>query len=110
MRGRHAAEGVDAHVQRQQDVVLRLEVVIESRLGDAQLLGDLAQAGAVEALLYEEVEGRIEDALAGVWGGVASATESTPGPGSATLPRRASPSGSACAAVWDILSTLLDGR
>ena len=57
---------VQAHVQRQQDVVLGGEVVVEGRLGDAQLLGDLPQARAVEALLGEEVEGRIEDALPGV--------------------------------------------
>ena len=60
------AELVHPHVQRQQDVVLRLEVVVERRLGDAEALGDLAQAGAVEALLGEEVESHIEDALAGV--------------------------------------------
>ena len=62
-----AAELVQAHVQRHEDVVLGREVVVERRLGDAQLLGDLAQAGAVEALLGEEVEGHIEDALAGGW-------------------------------------------
>ena len=63
------AELVQAHVERHEDVVLGLEVVVEGRLGDAQLLGDLPQAGAVEALLDEEVERHIEDALAGVLGG-----------------------------------------
>ncbi len=67
----HAQEGllaelVDAHVQRQEDVVLGLEVVVQRGLGDAEAFGDLAQAGAVEALLGEEVERHIEDALAGV--------------------------------------------
>ena len=60
------AELVQPHVQRQQDVVLGLEVVVERRLGDVEAFGDLPQAGAVEALLGEEVESHIEDALAGV--------------------------------------------
>jgi hypothetical protein len=59
-------EVVDAHVQRHEDVLFGFEVVVEGRLGDAQLLGDLPQAGAVVALLGEEVESHIEDALAGV--------------------------------------------
>ena len=48
-----------------EDVLFALEVVVEGGLGDAQLLGDLPQAGAVVALGHEEVEGDIENALAG---------------------------------------------
>ena len=59
------AEVVHAHVEGQEDVLLALEVVVEGRLGDAQLFGDLPQAGAVVALGQEEVEGHIENALAG---------------------------------------------
>ena len=43
------AELVEPHVQRQEDVLLRLEVVVEGGLGDAQPVGDLPQAGAVVA-------------------------------------------------------------
>ena len=53
-------------MQRHQDVVLGREVVVERRLGDAELLGDLPQAGAVETLLGEEVQGHVEDPLSGV--------------------------------------------
>ena len=52
-------------MERHEDVLFGFEVVVEGRLGDAQLFGDLPQAGAVVALVEEEVEGRIEDALAG---------------------------------------------
>ena len=100
-------------MQRQQDVVLRLEVVVEGRLGDAQLLGDLPQAGAVEALLGEEVESHIEDALPRVGvgdgglavagaGGVGSGAVvavvvlvGPPRPGSATAATRSSSSSGA---------------
>ena len=61
-----SAELVEPHVQRHENVLLRLEVVVEGRLGDAELLRDLSQAGAVEALLDEEIESHIEDSLAGV--------------------------------------------
>ena len=52
-------------MQRHEDVVLGREVVVERRLGEAQPFGDLPQRGAVEALLDEQVEGHIEDALPG---------------------------------------------
>ena len=70
-------------MQRHEDVVLRLEVVVEGRLGDAQLLGDLPQAGAVETLLDEEVQSDIEDALPGVRSGL-GCSDRRPGP----APRR----------------------
>jgi hypothetical protein len=60
-----AAELVQAQVERHEDVVLGFEVVVERGLGDVQAFGYLAQAGAVEALLGEEFEGDIEDAVAG---------------------------------------------
>ena len=44
---------------------LDAEVVVERRLGEAELLGYLPQRGAVEALLNEQVEGHVQDALAG---------------------------------------------
>ena len=59
------AEVVEAHVEGHEDVLLALEVVVEGRLGHAQLFGDLSQARAVVALGQEEVEGRVENALAG---------------------------------------------
>ena len=59
------AEVVHAHVEGHEDALLALEVVVEGRLGDAQLFGDLSQARAVVALGQEEVEGRVENALAG---------------------------------------------
>ena len=55
-------------MERHEDVVFGLEVVVEGGLGDAQLFGDFAQARAVEALLDEEVEGDVEDAVAGALG------------------------------------------
>jgi hypothetical protein len=42
------------------------EVVIERRLGDAELVGDLLQAGAVHALPGEQLPGGALDALLGV--------------------------------------------
>ena len=59
------AEVVQAHVQRHEDVLFAGEVVVEGGLGDAQALGDLPQAGAVVALVGEEVERHIENAFAG---------------------------------------------
>ena len=44
---------VNAKVQRQEDVVLGHEVVVERRLGESQPLRDLPQRGPVEALLDE---------------------------------------------------------
>ena len=51
-------------MQLQQDVLLALEVVVERGLGDAQPLGDLAQRGLVVALLVEQLERHVQDALA----------------------------------------------
>jgi hypothetical protein len=49
-----------------EDLFLRLEVVVERRFGDLQALGDLAQGGLLVALLREEFEGHVLDAPAGV--------------------------------------------
>ena len=58
------AERVEAQVQLEEDVLLALEVVVERGLGDAESLGDLAQRGLVVALLVEQLERDVEDALA----------------------------------------------
>jgi len=52
-------------MQRHEDVLFGLEVVVERGLGDAEAVGDLAQAGAVVALVDEQVEGDVEDAIPG---------------------------------------------
>ena len=59
-------EGVQAQVQRQEDVLFALEVVVEGGLGEAQRVGDLAQRRLVVAVLGEQVEGDVQDALPGV--------------------------------------------
>jgi hypothetical protein len=41
-------------------------VVVERRLRDVEVLGDLAQRGLLVAVLGEEFEGDVLDALAGV--------------------------------------------
>ena len=57
---------MQAQVQRDQDVLLGGEVVVDRGLGEAERLGYLAQRGLVVALLDEQVEGDVEDPLAGV--------------------------------------------
>ena len=57
---------VHAVVQGHEDVLLALEVVVQRRLGDPELLGYLPKAGLVVTLLDEEVQGHIEDSLPGV--------------------------------------------
>jgi daunorubicin resistance ABC transporter ATP-binding subunit len=57
---------VQAKVQRDQDVLFGGEVVIDRGLGEAERRGDLAQRGLVVALLDEQVQGDVEDPLAGV--------------------------------------------
>jgi ABC-type multidrug transport system fused ATPase/permease subunit len=57
---------VQAQVQRHQDVFLGGEVVLDRGLGEAERLGDLAQRRLVVALLDEQVQGHVEDLLAGV--------------------------------------------
>ena len=51
--------------QRLEEVALRGEVVVDGGVGDAGGLGDVADAGAGEALLGEEAERGVEDLLAG---------------------------------------------
>ena len=58
---------VDRHVQGGDDVFLGLEVVVEGGLGDPDPLGDLPERGLVVALLHEEVQGDVEDALTVAW-------------------------------------------
>ena len=57
---------VQAQVQRDQDVLFGGEVVVDRGLGEAERLGYLAQRGLVVALLDEQVQGDVEDPLAGV--------------------------------------------
>ena len=54
---------------RAQDVVLRGEVVVEQAVRDAGVLGDVADARAVVAVLREDANRGVEDALAlvGTW-------------------------------------------
>ena len=51
--------------QRLEQIALRGEVVVDGGVGDAGGLGDVAHAGAREALLGEQAERRVEDLLAG---------------------------------------------
>ena len=52
--------------QRGEHVFLRGEVVVERALCHAEALGDVADRGAGVSLLDEQVDGDVEDALAGV--------------------------------------------
>ena len=92
------AELVQAQVERHQDVFLAGEVVIERRLGNPQLLGDLPERRLVEALLDEQVERHVEDALAGAQGlgGI--------------LRSRTGASATAVLVFWSTVPILLDGR
>ena len=56
-------EAVHAPVEGQEDVLLAGEVVVERRLGEAQLRGDLTQRGLRVAFAHEEVESDVEDPL-----------------------------------------------
>ena len=47
-----------------EEMVLVLEVVVDERLGGAQLVSNALHAGGTEAALVEEPRGRLEDALA----------------------------------------------
>jgi hypothetical protein len=49
--------------QGQQQVVLGAEVVVDGRLRDAQPIGDVLQAGALEPVLAEELQRRVEHPL-----------------------------------------------
>ncbi len=79
-------ERVQAQMELEQDVLLALEVVVERGLGRAEPLGDVAQRGLVVALLGEQLECDVEDALARggpglavvVWRGVGTSVWSTP--------------------------------
>ena len=73
-------------MQRDQDVFLGGEVVIDRSLGEAEPVGYLAQRGLVVALLDEQVEGDVENPLAGVaFVGVPAGTgEGPPGRGGGT--------------------------
>ena len=44
-----------------QDLVLRLEVVVDEAVGDAGLVGDVRDAAGVEALAREDVDRRVQD-------------------------------------------------
>ena len=57
-------ERVQAQVELEQDVLLALEVVVERGLVVPELLGDVAQRGLLVALLGEQLERDVEDALA----------------------------------------------
>ena len=61
---RLAPERVQAQMQLQEDVFLALEVVVERGLRACEPLGDFAQRGLVVALLVEQLERDVEDALA----------------------------------------------
>ena len=63
--GRRPHQVVHPHVQRHEDVLLALEMVVEGGLGHPQALGDLAKRGRVVALLHEELEGDVENPFAG---------------------------------------------
>ena len=56
--------------QRLQDAAHQVlpggEVVVQRGLGDAELVGDVLQAGALHALLREQFPGDVLDALPGV--------------------------------------------
>jgi hypothetical protein len=52
--------------QAADDVFLRLEVVIQRGLGDAELLGDLAQGCLLVALLGKQLEGKLAQPRPGV--------------------------------------------
>jgi hypothetical protein len=57
------AEPVEPEVELEEDVLFMLEVVVERRLRDPESVGDLAQRGLVVALIVEQLEGDVEDAL-----------------------------------------------
>ncbi len=52
-----------------EDLVLGLEVVVDEAVGDAGLVGDVGDAGRVEALAGEDADRRVEDLAALVDGG-----------------------------------------
>ena len=68
-------------MEREKDVLLPLEVVVERSLRESQLLRDLAQRGLVVAVLVEQIEGDVQDPFAGgaAW---------SPGPDRSRRPRR----------------------
>ena len=73
-RARSAASGAVAHEreelahaileERDEQLLLRLEVEVDRSVGDAGGLGDLAHAGGVEAVPREDLHGGLEDAIA----------------------------------------------
>jgi hypothetical protein len=65
---RVGAELMEPQVQRHEDVFLAGKVVVQRRFGHPELLGDLPERCLVEALLNEEVECRIKNALTGALG------------------------------------------
>ena len=44
-----------------EDLVLGVEVVVDEAVGDARLVGDVGDAGGVEALAGEDGDGGVED-------------------------------------------------
>ena len=66
------AELVEPHMEGHEDVLFGLKVVVQGRFGDAESLGDLAEAGALVALVDEEIKGDVEDELARGGGGCGS--------------------------------------
>jgi len=54
---------VEAQVQLEEDVLLALEVVVERGLRHPETIGNLAQRCLVVALLVEQLERDVEDAL-----------------------------------------------
>ena len=47
-----------------EDLVLGVEVVVDEAVGDAGLVGDVGDAGRVEALAGEDADRRVEDVAA----------------------------------------------
>ena len=65
LRLQEREQALDAVLEeRDEQLVLRLEVEVDGPVGDSGGLGDLADARRVEALLREDAHGGVEDALA----------------------------------------------
>jgi hypothetical protein len=123
---RHGGEGalaelVEPHMEGHEDVLFGLKVVVQGRFGDAESLGDLAEAGALITLVDEEIKGDVEDELPGRGGRGAFVVVSGPGPsglGWGRPPARSSSLfrsrfcvlGHRCLIVGGCDENLLDGR
>jgi len=76
LEGRHRTlgplRGVDVHLladleqDREDELLLGLEVVVDEALGDARLLGDLFDRAVLVALAGEDAEGGLEDLVSGL--------------------------------------------